>query len=151
MKKLIALFLICFVFSQQISAQSNEYKNAIGVRLGPTTPSISNGLTFKHFLKNNNAIEAIVSFGDGLGIGGLYEIHKPIASIDHLQWYVGFGGYVGFNSSTNNVGAAGIVGLDYKFAEIPLNISLDWKPELNLISKIAFEGAGVGLSARFTF
>jgi hypothetical protein len=151
MKKLIVLFFIGCIFCTQLFAQTNEYKNAIGVRLGPTTPAISNGLTFKHFLKNNNAIEAILSFGDGLGIGGLYEIHKPIASVENLQWYVGFGGYVGFNSSSNNVGAAGIVGFDYKFAEIPLNISLDWKPELNLISKISFEGAGVGLSARFTF
>lgn len=49
------------------------------------------------------------------------------------------------------MGGAGIIGMDYKFEDIPLNVSLDWKPELNLISKIAFESSGIGLSARFTF
>jgi hypothetical protein len=44
-----------------------------------------------------------------------------------------------------------VLGLDYKFANIPLNLSLDWKPELNLVSDINFEPAAVGFTARFTF
>jgi hypothetical protein len=32
-----------------------------------------------------------------------------------------------------------------------LNISVDWKPELNLITNVGFEASGVGVSARFTF
>jgi len=96
-------------------------------------------------------LEGILSFGDGVGICGLYEIHKPISSTENLQWLVGFGGYVAFNNSSSNVGAAGIIGLDYKFSQIPLNLTLDWKPELNIISKVGFEAAGVGFSARFTF
>jgi hypothetical protein len=38
--------------------------------------------------------------------------------------------------NTTFFGAQGVVGLDYKFASIPINISLDWKPELNLVSEI---------------
>ena len=45
----------------------------------------------------------------------------------------------------------GVLGLDYKFANIPLNLSLDWKPELNLVTDINFEPAAVGFTARFTF
>jgi hypothetical protein len=34
---------------------------------------------------------------------------------------------------------------------LPLNLSLDWKPELNIIDNINFEPAAVGFSIRFTF
>jgi len=150
MKKLFLLPLVAVLFSLTTKAQdAPSYKNAIGVRLGSTVPAIKSGITYKHFI-GNNALEGILSFGDGVAICGLYEIHKPLAT-ENLQWLIGFGGYVGFNNSGSNVGAAGIVGLDYKFSQIPLNITLDWKPELNIISKVGFRGEGVGFSARFTF
>jgi hypothetical protein len=152
MKKLLLLLLVTVTISLTTKAQDdNGYKNAIGVRLGSSVPAIKSGITFKHFM-GNKAIEGILSFGDGVGICGLYEIHKPLAvSSENLQWLVGFGGYVGLNNSTSNVGAAGIIGLDYKFVQIPLNITLDWKPELNIVSKVGFEASGIGFSARFTF
>lgn len=150
MKKLLLLLIVAATISLNTKAQDdNGYKNAIGVRLGSSVPAIKSGITYKHFI-GNNAIEGILSFGDGVGICGLYEIHKPL-STENLQWLVGFGGYVGINNSTSNVGAAGIIGLDYKFAQIPLNLTLDWKPELNIVSKVGFEASGIGFSARFTF
>ena len=150
MKKIPLVLIAVIAVSLSTKAQSdNFYKNAIGVRLGSSVPAIKSGITYKHFI-GNNAIEGIISFGDGVGICGLYEIHKPL-STENLQWLVGFGGYVGFNSSTSNVGAAGIIGLDYKFNNIPLNLTLDWKPELNIVSKVGFAAEGIGFSARFTF
>ena len=156
MKKLMLLLLVAFTFSLTTKAQtesssesSSSYKDAVGIRLGSTVPAIKNGITYKHFI-GNNAVEGILSFGDGVGICGLYEIHKPL-STQNLQWLIGFGGYVAFNNSTSNVGAAGIIGLDYKFSQVPLNLTLDWKPELNIVSKVGFEASGVGFSARFTF
>jgi hypothetical protein len=151
MKKLLLLLFAALAFVQMSMAQDgSNYKHAIGVRLGSSVPAIKSGISYKHFI-NNNAIEGILSFGDGVGICGLYEIHKPIASTEGLQWLFGFGGYATFNNSNSNVGAAGIIGLDYKFKDIPLNITVDWKPELNIISKVGFEASGVGFSARFTF
>jgi len=155
MKKLLLLLLVALSFSAISNAQSestssaSSYKDAIGIRLGSSVPAIKNGITYKHFI-GNNAIEGILSFGDGVGVCGLYEIHKPL-STQNLQWLIGFGGYVAFNNSNSNVGAAGIIGLDYKFSQVPLNLTLDWKPELNIISKVGFEASGVGFSARFTF
>ncbi len=150
MKKLLPLFFVTLIFCITTKAQdANNYKHAIGVRLGSNVPAVKSGITYKHFI-SNNAIEAILSFGDGMGICGLYEIHKPL-SAEGLQWLYGFGAYATFNNSNSNVGAAGIIGLDYKFKDIPLNITVDWKPELNIISKVGFEASGVGFSARFTF
>ena len=150
MKKLLLIVIAVIAITLNTKAQSeSSYKDALGVRLGSSVPAIKSGITYKHFI-GNNAIEGILSFGDGVGICGLYEIHKPL-STENLQWLIGFGGYVGFNNSGSNVGAAGVIGLDYKFAQIPLNITLDWKPELNIISKVGFAAEGIGFSARFTF
>lgn len=160
MKKLILLLLLpaALVFSGKVAAQ--EYKTALGIRLSSSPAIVNNSITLKHFLNENSAIEALFSFGDPLALGALYEKHKPF-STQGIQWYYGGGGYVGFvktynpnkvkNETDVNFGAMGVIGLDYKFVNLPLNLSLDWKPELNLVSDINFEPAAVGLSARFTF
>jgi hypothetical protein len=148
MKKLFLLMIAALLITLSSQAQSG-YSSAIGIRLGSSVPAIKSGITFKHFF-GNKAIEAILSFGDGTALCGLYEIHKRIG-LENLQWLIGFGGYASLSSNTKNMGAAGIIGMDYKFPIIPLNLTLDWKPELNLASKIGFESSGVGFSARFTF
>lgn len=138
--------------SLTLCTKAQEYVNAVGVRLGPNSPAITSGFTIKHFLNESNAVEGIVGIGNsGLGLCGLYEWHHHIESVTHLQWFVGAGGYAAFRNKSSFIGAAGIVGLDYKFEQIPLNISLDWKPELNLITSVGFEANTVGISARFVF
>ena len=134
-----------------LSTKAQEYVNAVGVRLGANSPAISSGFTIKHFLNETEAVEGIIGIDNGLGLCALYQWHHPIDAVQHLKWYVGAGGYAAFKSSQSFIGAAGVVGLDYKFEEIPLNISLDWKPELNLISKVGFEANTVGIAARFVF
>ena len=160
MKKIISvsLFLAAIVFTTGVSAQS--YKTGVGVRLSSSQAMVNNSISLKHFLNERSAIEALFSFGDPLAIGALYEVHKPF-STEGLQWFYGGGGYLGFVKSWNpnknrnetdvNVGAQGVIGLDYKFTNLPLNLSLDWKPELNLVSDINFKPAAVGFTARFTF
>ena len=77
MKKIILFSAVLFCISSVALSQDGAgYSTAIGVRLGPSVPAIKSGITIKHFL-GNNAIEGIISFGDGVGICGLYEIHKP--------------------------------------------------------------------------
>jgi hypothetical protein len=87
---------------------------------------------------------------DPVAIGVLAEVHQPLSSEEGLRWMFGLGGYVGFEDDTN-LGVQGLLGLDYKFMNIPLNLSVDWKPEMNLISEFTFQPAAVGLSVRFTF
>ena len=150
MKYLIILTASFFFFSNITNAQeSSGYKTAIGVRLGPSVPAVKSGLTIKHFI-GQNALEGILSFGDGITVCALFEKHRDLPMPD-LKWFIGFGGYAGFTNQTTSIGAAGIVGLDYKFPAIPLNISLDWKPELNILTKVGFQSSTVGFSARFTF
>jgi hypothetical protein len=160
MKKIIVASLLVAALAFGHSASAQQYNNALGVRLSSAQATVNNSISFKHFLNERSAIEALFSFGDPLAIGALYEVHKPFSS-EGLQWFYGGGGYLGFiktydpvknsHSTDASFGAMGVLGLDYKFANIPLNLSLDWKPELNLVSDINFEPAAIGFTARFTF
>lgn len=157
-KSIFALLVACIAVAGSVNAQS--YKTGLGVRLSPADGYINNAVTIKQFLGENKAIEALVSFGDPFSIGALYEVHKPFAT-EGLTWFYGAGAYLAFVKSYNpntaknetdpNFGGQGIIGLDYKFMNLPLNLSLDWKPELNLFNDINFEASTVGLSVRFTF
>src|SRR5437868_15350848 len=122
MKKLFLVLMALGIFSLASTAQSS-YSTAIGVRLSSSVPAVKSGITVKHFF-GSSAIEGILSFGDGSALCGLYEIHKPLG-IQNLQWLIGAGGYVGLSSDNKKVGAAGIIGLDYKFPILSLNITAD--------------------------
>jgi outer membrane protein W len=170
MKKiLIAGFLVAGLGSfNTLSAQDEDpvtpptadYKTALGVRLSSSTAMQNNSISIKHFINDKTAIEGLFTFGDPLALGLLVEFHKPLAPAG-LRYFYGAGGYIAFIKTVNtatqktstdpNIGAQGIIGLDYKFNNIPLNISLDWKPELNIVTDINFEPAAIGFSARFTF
>jgi hypothetical protein len=144
----VTLFFFAIIFS--FTSKAQDYKTALGVRLSSDQAMVNNSISLKHFLNERSAIEVLLSFSDPLAIGALYEIHKPFTATGGLKWYYGGGAYVGFGNSAN-FGAQGVLGLDYKFSNIPLNLSLDWKPELNLVSDINFEPAAVGFTVRFTF
>jgi len=170
-KTVLSLLVVLTVCSAQtVTAQETEtipessaptYKAAIGIRLSSSQAIVNNSISFKYFFQENRAIEALLSLGDPLAIGALYELHKPIGAAEGLRWFYGGGAYVGFvktynvnkdrNETIPNFGAQGVVGLDYKFSNIPLNLAIDWKPELNLVEDINFEPAAIGLTARFTF
>ena len=122
---------------------------ALGVRIGSPDAVISTGASFKYFFNEKTAIETLLTFGDPFAVGLLVEQHQKLLA-NGLNWFGGAGGYVGF-SGERRAGLHGILGLDYKVPTIPLNFSIDWKPELNLTKEFSFEPASVGLSARFCF
>lgn len=148
MKKILILFVIISGITtiQEISAQ--EYKMGLGIRLSTAQAVVNNSVSFKYFLTETNALEGLLSF-DPFALGALYEVHRPLGAAG-FQWLYGGGAYVAF-SGESNFGVHGIVGLDYKFQNIPLNLTLDWKPELNFVQDIFFEPAAIGLSIRFAF
>ena len=101
-------------------------------------------------MNQKSAIEGLLSFGSRFGIGALYEVNN-LTTVQGLNWFFGGGAYVGFEKGDTYLGPTGIIGLDYKFPNIPLNLSLDWKPELDFIPAINFVPDAFGFSARFTF
>ena len=142
MKK-ITLTLIIIISALFVNAQ--DYSNAVGLRGG-----LGYGLTFKHFLNETSAVDGILNSSWGFfGVTGLYEIHKPAFDVANLNWFYGGGAHVWFGSSMY-LGVDGVLGLDYKFADFPINLSLDWKPAFNIIGS-GFYGTDGALSIRYTF
>jgi len=148
MKKmhLFMMAVLAISVSNRIFAQ--EYKMALGARFTTATATVNNAVSFKYFLNENSALEGLFSF-DPVTLGALYEFYRPLGA-PGLQWFFGGGGFVSFNND-DVFGALGIIGLDYKFQKIPLNISVDWKPELTLVNEVSFEASTVGLGVRFAF
>ena len=156
MKKIIASLLFSLFLLSGSYAQ--DYNTGIGVRAG-----FANGLTIKHFIGSNAALEGIIaSRWRGFEITGLYELHYNAFNTPRLNWYIGFGGHFGYwNGNYANwgnpgenysvIGVDGILGLEYNFIEVPINISLDWKPAFNIIGYSGFWGDGGALSVRYIF
>jgi hypothetical protein len=149
------------------------YKTGIGLRGG-----WEGGLTVKHFIKSDRALEGILSRGwgyRGARITGLYEIHKPFPNAGVLDWFYGIGAHVGFYDDDYYdrdckdggyynkdgkwkgcrdrymvLGIDGILGLEYQFTEIPFTIGVDIKPFIDIVGWGDHFGDGA-FSIRYTF
>ncbi len=154
------LFILPVLLATALSAQTNlgsSYKTALGVKVYP------GAVTVKHFTGANTALEGLGYISsDGFRLTGLYELHYPLGSVDGLQWYVGGGGHLGIWSNTWKnryptreggmaLGVDGVLGIDYKIKDAPLNLSFDWQPSFNVIGYNYFEGGWGGLAIRYTF
>ena len=149
MKIVIALALCASLAFVCNSCRAQDYRMALGARISSGGPALNNSATFRYFLNDQAAVEALFSFDPG-AVGALYEVFRPVGSLQGFKWFFGGGAYGGWGNG-QYFGAQGIVGLDYKFNNVPINLSVDWKPELNLVNEIFFEPSALGLSVRFTF
>lgn len=155
-KNFLALVIIMASLTLSVNAQSNigshEYKTALGVKFYPGAVSL------KHFVTDKNAVEGIGYFWNrGTRITGLYEIHNDISGANGLKWYIGPGAHLGFYSNKygggSSVGVDGVLGLDYKIKEAPINLSIDWQPSFEFGNNYGngFNGDWGGLAIRYVF
>jgi hypothetical protein len=158
MKKLIfTLIAVAGLFTMNLSdANAQSYNNAIGGRFGS-----ANGVSFKTALNKGAMLELIGNFRSNHGatyanLTGLYEVYKPISGAQGLNWYYGAGATIGSYKVKGYDGdvylsANGVLGLDYKFKDAPINLSIDWVPALQLTPDTGFWGGDIGLGVRFAF
>ena len=151
--KLFILFISTFLVTTTV--QSQEYKTSLGIRGG-----FPYGITFKHFLNDEGAVELIAStLFRGIQLTGLYEMHRPTKEAPGLNLYYGGGAHAGYDdySRWSNEYALGPIvgvdvlgGLEYTFDDLPLNVSLDIMPSMNLLGHLGFRIHG-GISLRYIF
>lgn len=145
-------FLFSILLLGEISlaqAQTESGSISLGIRAGDPT-----GITGKFFIRNNHAVEGIISFWPfGPALTGLYEIHAQAFSVEGLHWYYGAGAHLRAYRSgwykrnldwyyparryTTGVGVGldAILGISYKIAPIPVSVSLDFKPTLEIATQ----------------
>ncbi len=141
---------------QKTGPFTTGYKKAIGVKMYPSA------ISYKSFLTNSKAIEVLGYFTlDGFRTTVMIEKYSAFANTEQLSWYIGYGGHLGIwseewkkNNPTHKAGIAlgvdGILGLDYKIKNAPLNLSLDWQPSFNFVGSSYFESGWAGLGIRYT-
>jgi hypothetical protein len=156
MKKIILTLTLVIIVSTFATGQ--DYETGVGLRLGTSI-----GVTAKHFVGQKSAFEGLLtSRWQGFEITGLYEIHNNAFDVDRLNWYFGFGAHLGFYNGDNTpwgeantnyvlLGIDGIIGIEYNFNDIPINLGLDWKPVFNLTGYTGFWGDALALSVRYYF
>lgn len=160
-KKLVLLvfILVPFIYS---SAQEIS-KNALGIRFGDND-GFGGEISYQHALKSANRIEIDLGYRDHSGydafkLTGIYQWVWPID--DGFNWYAGFGAGIGSWSFADGfitdkddglfLNADGNVGIEYNF-NIPLLISLDFRPEIGLIGDYGKDtDLDLALSLRYQF
>jgi hypothetical protein len=163
MKKIIFIavfnFTISSFFGQEIS------KNALGLRLG-NNDGFGGEVSYQKRLTDNNRVEVNLGINGGdyraFKLSGIYQWVWNIEG--GFNWYAGAGAGVGSwrvkenkkeankRESGSIVYAAGDIGIEYLF-DIPLQISLDFRPEFYIFSQDYPRGFGndIALSVRYRF
>jgi len=155
MKKSIILTAIFSLVFLVASAQG-DYKSAIGGRLG-----VPLSFSYKHFFTKAGALEGNIGVAhEGYGfnyvrIGGMYQHHFPIGSIEGFKWYVGGGLFIDFYQYDDHIsgyanssfGLNAVGGVDYKFPRIPLNLSADWMPSFFFNGDLYYDSFRPGYGA----
>ena len=159
MKKLFFIILSLLFFT---SVKSFSQENAIGLRLGGGN-SIGAEISFQTpFLSDRAEID--------LGWGSSYNwqnwkltgIYQWVMRIDNgFYWYLGVGpsignwSYIGKDDGKEkkegfSLSAALNGGAEYRFSEVPIQVSLDVRPELPIIYRGSY-GWWLAIGVRYMF
>ena len=141
MKKILlsAFMLLGLAFSTQAQDIS---KNTLGLRLGDND-GFGGEVSYHRGLSKNNRLEFDLGWrtNDNYDAFKLVGLYQWVWEIDNgFNWYAGFGGGLGswsndYSGNSDNgtiLLLAGDVGIEYNFSEVPIQLSLDFRPEVYL-------------------
>ncbi len=169
MKIFKAVIPILFFGCLSVSAQEIS-EHALGLRLGDSD-GFGAEISYQKSIARYNRLEIDLGWRDSREFDAfkLTGVYQWVHSIDgDFNWYYGIGGGLGnvdFESRLNNnnqpftpdgglfVFAAGDIGIEYNF-DIPLLISLDFRPEIGLIGYDDFDDSfdfDIALGIRYQF
>ena len=147
MKKIIlsvALVLGCLTFA-------NAQQNALGLKFGSGVD-----LSYQRTLRSDNRLElnlGLSSFDNGnVAVSGLYQWMWNI--LGGFNWYVGAGAGASFGGDSFGLSVLGNAGIEYNFANFPLQLAFDYTPGLNITPSFGtayFGERGIRFAARWRF
>lgn len=156
MKKWILLTICVFGFTWMSQAQMIA-DHALGLRLGDNN-GVGTEISYQHGLSENNRLELDLGWrshddADAFRLTGLYQW---VWNIDGgFNWYAGVGGGIGSVDIDNGDSdffalVAGDIGIEYNF-DIPLLLSLDFRPEIGFIDYYDDLDFDIALGVRYQF
>lgn len=169
--RIITFFTIVFIFSTMSIQAQNISEHTLGIRLGDND-GFGAEISYQKSIGRIHRAEFNLGFRnsrqyDAFKLAGVYQwVHQIDGG---FNWYYGVGGglgnvdfepvpdddNMGFSDDKDGifVFAAGNLGLEYDF-DIPLLISLDFRPEIGLIGFDGFDNNflfDVALGLRYQF
>ena len=157
MKKIFLTICLSFIAFSTINAQEIS-ENAIGIRFGDNN-GVGAEISYQRRLTDMNRLEVDLGIRGNSSYSafkatGLYEW---VWALDgNFNWYAGAGGGLGSwnvkstDASDTFIFGAGVVGVEYNF-DIPLMVSLDFRPEIGFSDLYDGFNSDFGLSVRYQF
>ncbi|MBQ3174597.1 MAG: hypothetical protein IJB58_01330 [Bacteroidales bacterium] len=154
MKRFLLVAVLSILSLSAANAQGgNGYRNAIGIRGGYGAE-----VSYQRYIIPEGRIEATMGANRyGFSVEGMYQwmFDFPASTAGIWQWYAGAG--LGMGGWTNDdfkhgfaVGVLAQIGIEYSF-NIPLMLSLDYRPGIYFVPNTSFDYTGLALGVRYCF
>ncbi|NPA36228.1 MAG: hypothetical protein GXO47_05210 [Chlorobi bacterium] len=157
--------LLSVVFVLPVLGQGNGAlpDNTAGIRFGGGDGAFTE-LTYQHMFDEHNRMEVDFGFSgtsywSSWAATTMYQWVMPVKN--DFYWYLGGGPivghwnevYVDYYGNDGGVYFAGalLLGVEYYFPAIPLQIALDIRPEIAIANRWDSVGGGLGFSLRYVF
>lgn len=135
---LCAIIMLSGLFT---NASAQSYDKAIGLNLG-----LPLGVNYKQFINRTGALDFTFGYQDGgVMLTAVFQHH--INLVDNLNLYLGGGinvGGVHMGNAYRHHGGSFVLGIDptvgfeYRFANTPVVVAVDYTPQINIISHMNF-------------
>jgi hypothetical protein len=114
-----------------------------GIGLGGGTSA--SGVSMKYWMSSSHALQGVVGIwglgrghGTVIGFSGDYLYELPSLtrnSVIDLGWNIGFGPFLGVGDKTW-LGVSGVLGLEFNFVPVPIDITIEYRPGLQVIPDV---------------
>lgn len=153
MKRIFSVLLILGFLTFSLSAQVKNLR-ALGLHLGNVTE-----VSYQHPMSDDTRLEfnlGLSSWANQFtGLSGLYQKVWDLSDLaDGVNWYAGAGVGVGSKAGGFAMSIMGQVGIEYDLMEatdLPIQLSLDYRPDFLLIPNAETRFDIVGLGVRYKF
>ena len=163
--KILRLIPVIFCFVSVSMSAQDIADHALGLRLGDSD-GFGAEISYQKSIARDNRVEVDLGWRDtrnfdAFKLTGLYQWVRPLDG--NFNWYFGVGGGLGsvdFDPIPGDndddglfIFGAGTLGIEYNF-DIPLLLSLDFRPEIGLIGYDGFSDNldfDIALGVRYQF
>lgn len=152
MKKVMLLLVAVLGLSFAVNAQ-----NWIGVR-GAFGSSYGAELSWQHGFNANNRLELDLGWNthEHYGYYNVSAVYQWMGGlVENLGWFAGVGANAGFwdgyNDGNLGLGFLAQVGLEYNFQAVPFQITIDARPQWDVLGAASGFGYAGALGIRYRF
>lgn len=149
---ILSITILCMSvvgFSQDIF---KDYGITPGIRLGSNYDAWYGISARQNF--NEGSLELIVTpANERITITGLVAVQNTLdIDIDGVSYFYGIGAHAGINNNAGIIlGADAIAGIEYEIPDIPILVSIDIKPALDISPDLIYHFNQGALTVRYTF